>query len=114
MQVYGVVGVDTHRDTLAAAAVSALGAVLAHTDATTDQRGYRDLLAFARKNIPGDRCWALEGTRSYGAGLAVFLDVAGERVVEVCRPKLPPQVEAARPTRSMPCAPPVRPWPLKI
>jgi hypothetical protein len=63
-QVDGVIGVDTHRDTLAAAAVSGLGAVLAHTEAATDQRGYREVLAFAREQIPGARCWALEGTVS--------------------------------------------------
>ncbi|TMQ99249.1 IS110 family transposase [Actinomadura soli] len=90
-QVDGVIGVDTHRDTVAAAAVSSVGAVLAHAEATTDQRGYRKLLDFARKQIPGVRCWALEGAGSYGAGLAAFLDAAGERVVEVCRPKRPPQ-----------------------
>ncbi|WP_252826748.1 IS110 family RNA-guided transposase [Actinoallomurus soli] len=90
-QVDGVIGVDTHRDTLAAAAVSVLGAVLAHAEAFADQRGYQRLLAFARQQIPGARCWALEGTGSYGAGLAAFLDAAGERVVEVCRPKRPPQ-----------------------
>jgi hypothetical protein len=90
-QVDGVIGVDTHRDTLAAAAVSAVGAVLAHAEAVTGQRGYRELLAFAREQIPGPRCWALEATGSYGAGVAAFLEAAGERVVEVCRPKRPPQ-----------------------
>jgi transposase len=90
-QVDGVIGVDTHRDTLAAAAVTTVGAVLAHTDATTDQRGYQELLNFARQHVPKARCWALEGTGSYGAGLAAFLEIAGERVVEVCRPKRPAQ-----------------------
>lgn len=88
-QVDGVIGVDTHRDTLAAAAVSPIGAVLSTTDAPANARGYRRLLDFARQHIPGRRCWALEGIGSYGAGLAAFLDQAGERVVEVCRPKRP-------------------------
>ncbi|MFF9778943.1 IS110 family transposase [Streptomyces sp. NPDC013978] len=86
----GVIGVDTHRDTLAAAAVSPVGAVLETTDAPAHTRGYRRLLDFARQHVPGRRCWALEGTGSYGAGLAAFLEDAGERVVEVCRPKRPP------------------------
>jgi transposase len=90
-QVDGVIGVDTHRDTLAAAAVSALGAVLAHAEAATDAHGYLQLLEFARKHVPGRRCWALEGTGSYGAGLAAFLQARGEKVVEVCRPKRPAQ-----------------------
>ncbi|MFE7935586.1 IS110 family transposase [Streptomyces sp. NPDC057456] len=88
-QVDGVIGVDTHRDTLAAAAVSPIGAVLATTDAPANARGYRRLLDFARQHIPGRRCWALEGVGSYGAGLAAFLDQAGEQVVEVLRPKRP-------------------------
>ncbi|AKJ08496.1 transposase, partial [Streptomyces incarnatus] len=88
-QVDGVIGVDPHRDTLAAAAVSPIGAVLSATDAPANARGYRLLLEFARQHIPGRRCWALEGIGSYGAGLASFLDQAGERVVEVCRPKRP-------------------------
>ncbi|MFD8159471.1 transposase [Streptomyces malaysiensis] len=47
----------------------------------------RRLLDFARQQVPGRRCWALEGIGSYGAGLAIFLNQAGEQVVEVCRPK---------------------------
>ncbi|MFE6904783.1 IS110 family transposase [Streptomyces sp. NPDC057717] len=89
-QVDDVIGVDTHRDTLAAAAVSPIGAVLASTDSPANARGYRCLLDFAREHVPGRRCWALEGIGSYGAGLAAFLDQAGERVVEVCRPKRSP------------------------
>lgn len=85
----GVIDVDTHRDTIAAAAVSPIGAVRAATDAPANARGYRRLLDFARMHIPGRRCWALEGIGSYGAGLATFLDQAGERVVEVCGPKRP-------------------------
>ncbi|MCX4633113.1 hypothetical protein [Streptomyces sp. NBC_01443] len=55
-QVDGVIGVDTHRDTLAAAAVSPIGAVLNSTDAPANARGYRRLLDFARQHIPGRRC----------------------------------------------------------
>ncbi len=90
-QVDGVIGVDTHRDTLAAAVVTPIGAVLAHTAVTADARGYRELLQFAHQHVPGARGWALEGAGSYGAGLAAFLDAEGERVVEVCRPKRPAQ-----------------------
>ncbi|WSK01263.1 hypothetical protein OG395_05960 [Streptomyces sp. NBC_01320] len=61
--------------------------MLASTDSPANARGYRRLLDFVRGHVPGRRCWALEGIGSYGAGLAAFLDQAGERVVEVCRPK---------------------------
>jgi transposase len=87
----GVIGVDTHRDTLAAAAVNAVGATLGHADALATAEGYRQLLDFARKHLPNSRCWAVEGTSSYGAGLTAFLVEHGERVVEVCRPKRPPR-----------------------
>lgn len=35
--------------------------------------------------VPGRRCWAVEGAGSYGVGLAVLLPAQGERVVEVGR-----------------------------
>jgi hypothetical protein len=66
-----------------------VGAVLAHTHATTDTAGYQALLAFALAQIPDRRCWAIEGIGSFGAGLAAFLTDRGERVVEVCGPRRP-------------------------
>jgi transposase len=87
----GVIGVDTHRDTLTAAAVTAVGATLGTTEQPANIDGYRSLLHFARDHVPSQRCWAVEGTSSYGAGLTEFLIGHGERVVEVCRPKRPPR-----------------------
>jgi transposase len=81
----GVIGVDTHRDTLTAAAVTAIGGLLAHATATTDHVGYQQLLEFASGQVPARRCWAIEGAGSFGAGLAVFLAGHGEQVVEVPR-----------------------------
>jgi transposase len=85
----GVIGVDTHRDTLAAAATDPVGGLLAHSSVSADAAGYRSLLGFAKAQVPGRRCWAVEGAGSYGAGLAAFLQTRGERVVEVGRPKRP-------------------------
>ena len=92
----GVIGVDTHRDTLAAAATDPVGGLLAQTSVSADAAGYRRLLDFARAQVPGRRCWAVEGAGSYGAGLAVFLQAQGERVVEVGRPKRPPRRTGAK------------------
>jgi transposase len=92
----GVIGVDTHRDILAAAATDPVGGVLAQTSVRADAGGYRRLLEFARVQVPGRRCWAVEGAGSYGAGLTVFLGVHGERVVEVGRPKRPPRRSGAK------------------
>jgi transposase len=85
----GVIGVDTHRDTLTAAAVTSLGGVLAKITTSADGAGYQQLLDFAHAQIPGRRCWAVEGVGSFGAGLAVFLQQHGEQVLEIARPKRP-------------------------
>jgi len=85
----GVIGVDTHRDTLAAAATTPIGRILAQTATSADAAGYRALLDFADAQIPDRRCWAVEGTGSYGAGLTTFLLAHCERVVEVGRLKRP-------------------------
>jgi transposase len=85
----GVIGVDTHRDTLAAAALTPVGGVLAQTTTRADAAGYQQLLGFARRQVPCRRRWAVEGAGSYGAGLAAFLQQRGEHVVEVGRPKRP-------------------------
>jgi transposase len=88
-QVDGVIGVDTHRDTLTAAAVTRLGGVLAQITISTDAAGYQQLLDFACVQVPGRRLWAVEGAGSYGAGLAAFLQQHGEQAVEIGRPKRP-------------------------
>jgi transposase len=92
----GVIGVDSHRDTLAAAALSPVGSLLGQTAARTDTAGYRALLDFARSHVPGRRCWAIEGAGSYGAGLAAFLGANGEQLVEAARPKRPPRRNGAK------------------
>ena len=56
----GVIGVDTHRDTLAVAAVTQVGGVLAQTTTSADAAGYQHLLGFACSTVPGRRGWAVE------------------------------------------------------
>ena len=92
----GVIGVDTHRDTLAAAALSSVGGVLAQTAVRADAAGYQALLRFADAHLPGRRCWAIEGAGSYGAGLAAVRGSAGEPLVEAGRPKRPPRRSSAK------------------
>jgi len=84
-----VVGVDTHRHTHTAAAVDRLGGVVEEITVSADRDGSRELLRFAREKAPGRRCWAIEGTGLYGAGLTRFLLDRDERVVEVERPNRP-------------------------
>ena len=81
-----VVGVDTHRDEHVVAVVAApVGAVIAGAAAAANPCGYRQLLRVAEQHAPGRRAWAVEGTGSYGAGLARFLGERGELVLEVSR-----------------------------
>jgi transposase len=88
-QVEVVIGVDTHKHTHTAAVVAALtGAVLAETTVAADPNGYRELIELARGH--GElRAWALEGSASYGAGLAIELAAHEELVVELDRPARP-------------------------
>jgi transposase len=82
-----VIGVDTHRDRHSAAIVNATGGVLEELELAASGSGYRSVLARARRRADGRRVWAIEGTGSYGAGLARFLIAQGERVVEIDRPR---------------------------
>lgn len=81
-----VLGVDTHRDAHVLAVVTApAGAVLAGNEIAASRSGYREALRFAQRHATGRRAWAIEGTGSYGAGLARFLAEQGELVLELSR-----------------------------
>jgi transposase len=79
------IGVDTHKHTHVAAARDHLGRRLATTQVAATRAGYAQLLAWAR-GLGEPVAWGVEGTGSYGAGLARFLTTAGQRVWEVNRP----------------------------
>ncbi len=79
------VGVDTHKDLHVAAARDQLGRRLATTQVQTTSAGYAQLLGWAR-SLGQVQAWGVEGTGSYGAGLARFLAAHGQRVLEVNRP----------------------------
>ena len=81
-----VVGVDTHLDEHVLAVVAApSGAMVARLSVRASGRGYTAALRFAGEAAAGARVWAIEGTGSYGAGLARYLAVQGETVLEVSR-----------------------------
>jgi transposase len=80
------VGVDTHADVHVAAAKDQMGRHLSQTDIPTTPQGYRDLLTWAQ-SLGQVEAFGIEGTGSYGAGLARFLRSAGQVVIEVNRPK---------------------------
>ena len=80
-----IVGVDTHKQTHAAVAVTGLGVRVAEVTVPACTRGYQDLEAWA-SSLGAVRAFAVEGTGSYGAGLSRFLREKGHAVHEVCRP----------------------------
>jgi len=78
-------GVDTHLDVHVAAALDPIGGVLGVESFTVTPRGYRALLEWMR-SFGSLSTVGVEGTGTYGAGLARFLMRAGVDVVEVDRP----------------------------
>jgi len=81
-----VIGVDPHRDTHALAVVDVRsGGVVFEATAVADGEGYESVLRLANQHAPGRRAFAVEGTGSFGAGLARFLLSHEERVLEVGR-----------------------------
>jgi len=81
-----VLGVDTHLDLNVAVALDQLGRRLGELKVPTTTRGYERLLRWAEGFGPVG-CAGIEGTSSYGAGLARHLRAAGISVMEVERPK---------------------------
>jgi transposase len=77
-------GVDTHADVHVAAALDSIGGLLGVAEFPATSAGYAQLLGWLGGF--GTVCLAgVEGTGSYGAGLARYLAAAGVRVVEVDR-----------------------------
>ena len=81
-----ILGVDTHLDFHVAVAVDHLGRRLGELSVPTTAKGYEGLLCWAEGFGPL-RCAGIEGTSSYGAGLARHLRTRGIEVLEVERPK---------------------------
>ena len=82
-----VVGVDTHRDTHEVEIATPGGAAIATCQISNDSTGYAELLAWIVDHAPGPRLVvSIEGTRSYGVGLARAVSASGLIVVECEQP----------------------------
>jgi transposase len=82
-----VLGAGTHRDVHHAEIAHPTGAVIATCSVPNTSSGYARLLDWARAHAPGPRLAAcIEGTRSYGAGLARAAAAAGLTVIECEQP----------------------------
>ena len=75
-------GVDTHKDVHVAAALDERGALLATASFPVTSAGYDELRRWMSGFGPLGKV-GIEGTGSYGAGLARSLHAAGVEVVEV-------------------------------
>ena len=76
---------DTHLDTHTVAALDQVGGLLGCATFPATPAGYAAVLAWLGSHGPLGRV-GVEGTGSYGAGLARFLTGAGVTVIEVSRP----------------------------
>ncbi len=77
-----IVGVDTHKYVHVAVAIDHLGTRLANCTVSADRAGYAELVAGAQ--ALGDvEAFGIEGTGSYGVGVASYVRRHGLRVLEV-------------------------------
>ena len=81
-----VLGVDTHLDFHVAVVLDHLGMRLGAIKVPTTVEGYGELVRWA-EGFGAVRCAGVEGTGSYGAGIARRLSAMGIPVMEVERPK---------------------------
>lgn len=80
-----IAGVDTHKDTHYAAVITTTGQQVGAAQFSTSPKGLEALRVFITSFGPL-QCVGVEGTNSYGAGLARHFHDAGLTVVEVLRP----------------------------
>jgi transposase len=80
-----ILGVDTHLDTHVGAVINDIGRLLGTRSVSTDTAGYLDLLTWAN-SFGHLRRAGVEGTGTYGAGLARLLHDHEIEVLEVNRP----------------------------
>jgi transposase len=76
------IGIDSHKRSLGAGVTDELGREVAAKEFPNDPQGHKRLLGWARAQ-GADRVIGIEGSGSYGAGIARFLLAAGEDVKEV-------------------------------
>ena len=77
-----IVGVDTHKSVHVAVAIDHLGIRLASCSVSADRAGYTQLLTWAR-TLGHIEAFGIEGTGSYGVGLASYVRRQALQVVEV-------------------------------
>lgn len=76
------IGIDSHKSSFAVAVVDEVGRPIGVREFTNDDHGHRWAMEWIEVQRP-DRVVGIEGSGSYGAGLARALQAAGEDVREV-------------------------------
>ena len=79
-----IVGVDTHKYVHVAVAIDTWGIRLGDRSCAADSDGYQQLITWAERH-GRVAAFGIEGTGSYGAGLARAVRRAGHQVLEVNR-----------------------------
>ena len=93
-----VVGIDPDRDWITAAVLEAATAgVVATGRFPANAAGYQEAVAWADQySTDTERAWAIEGTSSYGRGMATALARSGEWVIEFDRAKEKPAKDGSK------------------
>lgn len=94
-------GVDTHKDIHVAVALDGVGRHQGTLRVPANLAGYRELVDWANGFGSLEHA-GVEGTGSFGAGLARFLKAYGIKVSEVIRPKRRVSTAVASPSPSTP------------
>src|SRR5438445_12038369 len=82
-----VIGGDTHSEFHQLEIATPVAAPIATVTVSNDEGGFAAAIGWISAHAPGPRLMVgLEGTRSYGVGLARALRAAGFTVVEVAQP----------------------------
>src|SRR3954469_16334463 len=82
-----VVGADTHRDFHEGEIALPTGAPIAACSISNDTTGYAEMLAWIVEHTPGPRLVvSIEGSRSYGLGVARAVSAVGLTVIECEQP----------------------------
>nr|WP_217907644.1 IS110 family transposase [Desulfosediminicola ganghwensis] len=80
-----ILGVDTHLDQHIGVVIDSVGKLLGHLSVTANSKGYKQLAKWARSFGDLQRA-GIEGTGTYGAGLARYLAAEDVLVLEINRP----------------------------
>jgi transposase len=83
-QARSVGGIDSHKDTIHVAVITATGRPVGDQEFPTTETGYRQAVAWLHEHGPLHAV-GVEGTSSYGTGICAALTDAGVMVVEVNR-----------------------------